>query len=351
MNVDKYNHFTVDNWIQDPSFRDYILEEDHTNVELWNSFNTEGKVSQNMAEASKILMAMRGLRDRYWEEGEKMAGNSLDQLQTKIHARTRQARRRIVAMVAAAASMAIGVLVVWLWVTASEPMHYMTAANETEEVQLPDGSIVFLNENSSLTVNPGWGKSDREVQLTGVAYFMVKSVLNTAGNKTKFTVRTNGLDIEVLGTKFNVNTSRLITSVSLDEGSVKLVKNKDPDIIKPSFLEPGQVAFYNHDSEEIKISEKELTTEQAFWKPKTIEFNQITLRNAVDKMEVVFDIEFRFKDKSMLDETIQKLSVPNDNPEVFINTVNILFDGRIEIRKDIDTNIYYIQQPTTTIQQ
>src|SRR5690606_35278769 len=249
---------------------------------------------------TKILMAMRGLRDRYWEEGEKMAGNSLDQLQTKIHARTRQTRRRIVAMVAAAASMAIGVLVIWLWVTASEPMYYMTVANETEEVQLPDGSIVFLNENSSLTVNRGWGKSDREVQLTGVAYFMVKSVVNTAGNKTKFTVRTNGLDIEVLGTKFNVNTSRLITSVSLDEGSVKLVKNKDPDIIKPSFLEPGQVAFYNHDSEEIKISEKELTTEQAFWKPKTIEFNQITLRNAVDKMEVVFDIEFRFKDKSML---------------------------------------------------
>src|SRR5690606_30916464 len=161
MNVDKYNHFTVDDWIQDPSFRDYILEEDHTNLELWNSFNTEGKVSQNMVEASKILMAMRDLRDRYWEEGEKMAGNSLDQLQTKIHARTRQARRRIVAMVAAAASMAIGVLVVWLWVTASEPMHYMTAANETEEVQLPDGSIVFLNENSSLTVNPGWGTSDR----------------------------------------------------------------------------------------------------------------------------------------------------------------------------------------------
>src|SRR5690606_22224513 len=300
---------------------------------------------------TKILMAMRGLRDRYWEEGEKMAGKSLDQLQTKIHARTRQARRRIVAMVAAAASMAIGVLVVWLWVTASEPMHYMAAANETEEVQLPDGSIVFLNENSSLTVNRGWGKSDREVQLTGVAYFMVKSVLNTAGNKTKFTVHANGLDIEVVGTKFNVNSSRTITSISLDEGSVKLVKSKSTEKVKSSFLEPGQVAFYDHTSEEIEITEKDPTKEQSFWKPQTIEFNQITLRNAVEKMEVVFDIEFRVDDKIKLDETIKKLSVPNDNPEVFMNTVNILFHRRIELRKDLDTNIYYIQPPKTTLQQ
>lgn len=294
---------------------------------------------------------MRDLRDRHWEEGENKAASSLELLQTKIHARKRHSQRRILTMVAAAASVAIAVFVIWLFMASPASVQYATADQETEEVQLPDGSIVFLNGNSTLTVNPDWENDDREVTLTGEAYFMVRSLTNTVGNKTKFTVHTRGLDIEVLGTKFNVSTSPSITSISLDEGSVKLVKGDDSEMIKPSFLEPGQVAFYNRKSEEIKISEKTLALEQSYWKPKTIEFNQITLRKAIDKMEIVFDIEFRFDDKNILDEKIQKLSVPSDNPETFIKTVNILFADRIEIRKDPDTNIYYIQQAETTIYQ
>jgi len=352
MNVKEYKNYSVEDWVQDPLFRNFILDKDLSHEAFWEKLSSENKeVSKKIREASDILHAISGLYKSYHEEGWRRSEESLAQLDRKIQSRKKSSSRRIIAMVAAAASVTIAVFVLWLTMNAPPPSEFMTTANETEEILLPDGSIVYLNENSSLTISNKWEKGIREVALSGEAYFMVRSQINKSGDKSKFTVKTGGLDIEVLGTQFNVHTRDTVTSIALDEGSIRLIKEhvEKEEIKKESLMVAGQIASFNKESREIRITEKALALEDAYWKPETIEFNHITLSDAIIKMETVFGIPFKTNNKKILDLKIDKLSVPSDDPDVFIQTLNILFADKINIDLDSETNTYYIREINRSI--
>lgn len=350
MNTQKYTDYSVEEWIQDGSFRDYILNQDSTHERFWVDMGSSNEeVTQKIREATDVLYAMNELHQDYRTEGERKANESLEELQERIRIGQKKSKQRIIAMVSVAASIAIAVIVLWLMVPSSQPAGYITKTNETQEVLLPDGSLVYLNENSSLIIHNKWGKGTREVALDGEGYFMVRSQKDAAGHKTKFTVKTAGLNIEVLGTQFNVHTRDTITSIALDEGSVKLIKESVEK--NESYMVPGQVASFNRRSKEIQITDKAMANVDALWKPKTIEFNQIKLSDAINKMETVFDVHFTADNKGILDLKIDKLSVPSDNPDVFIKTVNILFANKIMIDFDPDTGIYSIRELNRSIDQ
>ncbi|SHE44860.1 FecR family protein [Pedobacter caeni] len=88
------------------------------------------------------------------------------------------------------------------------------------ELQLPDGTRVWLNAASSLKYPASfYAQKERSVELTGEAYFEV------AKDKTKpFLVKSKGQEVEVLGTHFDVNAYPDEQSIktTLIEGSVKL---------------------------------------------------------------------------------------------------------------------------------
>ena len=99
---------------------------------------------------------------------------------------------------------------------------------------LPDGSIVRLNAKSKFSYAAGFGKTTREVFLTGEAYFEV-----THNENLPFIVHTGEADIKVLGTKFNVrnysNEHRM--EAALLTGSIELTLHADTQhkiLLKPS---------------------------------------------------------------------------------------------------------------------
>jgi len=99
---------------------------------------------------------------------------------------------------------------------------------------LPDGSIVRLNAKSKVSYGEGFGKTTREVFLTGEAYFEV-----THNANVPFIVHTEEADIKVLGTKFNVrnysNEHRM--EAALLTGSIELTLHTDEQhkiLLKPS---------------------------------------------------------------------------------------------------------------------
>ena len=99
---------------------------------------------------------------------------------------------------------------------------YSTAYGMTKNILLEDGSEVTLNANSTLKVPKALADIDvREVWLTGEAFF---SIAKRPGH-VKFSVHTDNLDVEVLGTKFNVSNRHGKTEVVLNEGSVKLTSD------------------------------------------------------------------------------------------------------------------------------
>lgn len=74
----------------------------------------------------------------------------------------------------------------------------VASTDNTKEVVLPDGSIITLNKNTTIQYPENFSEKNRQVNLTGEAYFEV-----TKG-KGKFTVNTGKTITTVLGTKFNI---------------------------------------------------------------------------------------------------------------------------------------------------
>ena len=92
------------------------------------------------------------------------------------------------------------------------------------EVQLSDGTIVYLNAGTSLRYPVQFAKNQsRQVYLTGEAFFEVSK-----DKAHPFTVNAQEVSVEVLGTKFNVNSyiEDASTNIVLVEGKVSLYKDK-----------------------------------------------------------------------------------------------------------------------------
>jgi len=117
-------------------------------------------------------------------------------------------------------------------------------AGQRINITLIDGTNVWLNARTSLTYPVKFSKKNRQVILDGEAYFEV------AKDKTKpFIVQTNKYNVEVLGTKFDVNayseTGEFETT--LMSGSVRVASTSDPAqklTLKPNnkvYLQDGQL--------------------------------------------------------------------------------------------------------------
>lgn len=112
---------------------------------------------------------------------------------------------------------------------------HVPAGNRTNLI-LPDGTEVWLNANTSLKYPMAFTTSQREVILDGEAYF------NVVKDKKPFIVKTDKYNVEVLGTKFDVEaySNEASFKTVLFSGKVKLyTEAQDKDQI---YLQPGQTA-------------------------------------------------------------------------------------------------------------
>jgi ferric-dicitrate binding protein FerR (iron transport regulator) len=107
---------------------------------------------------------------------------------------------------------------------------------------LPDGTMVYLNANSTLSYKLSEWKKSRGVRLQGEAWFEVEK----SENKT-FQVHTNEYTIEVLGTKFNVSAYDSLSQVvtTLAEGAVGIRKQVSNGFSTLAVLEPGEQFVYD----------------------------------------------------------------------------------------------------------
>ncbi|MFA5713210.1 MAG: FecR family protein [Bacteroidales bacterium] len=103
-----------------------------------------------------------------------------------------------------------------------------TPTGERALMVLPDGSKVYLTSNSYLKYPSTFSEDKREVSLVGRGYFEVSK------SEVPFIVNTSNLEIEVLGTTFDVESRNKNENVILVEGSVKVNSITGSKIIKPN---------------------------------------------------------------------------------------------------------------------
>ena len=109
-----------------------------------------------------------------------------------------------------------------------------TRKKSHSNLQLPDGTLVVLNENSRISYNADFGETKREIVLQGEAYF---DVAKNAG--TPLIIHAGNVDIRVLGTTFNVKAYPQDKTVetSLLKGAVEVSSRQYPKqivLLKPN---------------------------------------------------------------------------------------------------------------------
>lgn len=109
-----------------------------------------------------------------------------------------------------------------------------TKTGSKSKLQLPDGSQVWLNADSKITYGKEFGATDRQVTLTGEAYFDV-----VKNPEKPFIIHARNIDIRVVGTAFNVKSypKDKTTETSLIRGIIEVrIKNrpKEKIILKPN---------------------------------------------------------------------------------------------------------------------
>ena len=187
-------------------------------------------------------------------------------------------------------------------------IHYETGHAEWIEVTLPDGSEVELNANTQLWVTDEWEKGvTRRVWLKGEAFFKVKKIPAT---NAKFTVITKDLEVDVLGTTFNVNTRNDQTEVFLEEGKITLDMQG-----KVEEIEPGE--FISYSSTKKKIINRHQKTEEIHsnWKDGVLTIRDAPMSEILREVEAIYGIDLIVKEKSLL-EKVHSVAIPVDDLEV-----------------------------------
>ncbi len=150
---------------------------------------------------------------------------------------------------------------------------------------LPDGSLVWLNAASYLRFPTAFTGSERNVELSGEAYFEVAK-----NKKQPFKIRANDMNISVTGTRFNVMAYKDedYGSTTLVEGSVD-VSNASQ---KMSLI-PGQQAI---NSPGISLVKKEVdVSESIAWKNGLFYFNNSNIQSVMREISRWYDISVEYK--------------------------------------------------------
>lgn len=119
----------------------------------------------------------------------------------------------------------------------ARPLEVRTEATNRSKVNLPDGTVVHVNAQSTLSYRLDDKRKERIVHLDGEGYFEV-----APDKKNPFKIITNGMELLCLGTKFDIKNYEDDSSarVILREGSVRVTSGKQAIL-----MTPGTCVTYN----------------------------------------------------------------------------------------------------------
>ncbi|HKI90110.1 MAG TPA: FecR family protein [Draconibacterium sp.] len=247
-------------------------------------------------------------------------------------------------------------------------VEYVSPLGSRSFVKLSDGSKVWLNSGSTLKYQHSYGMKNRDLKLSGEAYFEVAK-----NKKLPFVVQTSEINITALGTKFNVKAypEEKTIETTLIEGSVKL-KSTTVNLNQNILLKPNEKAVFTKKNQALELITQhqnknnkvlDTTTKPKLeiiesvepepivsWKDKRWVIRNEKLGDLAVKLERRYDVNFIF-DNDLLkeysfggtleDESLEQVmkAIQYSSPIKYIiddKTVYIMADGKkVEKFKDL----------------
>lgn len=199
--------------------------------------------------------------------------------------------------------------------TTTSPIVWQTISTPNgvrSQIQLPDGTRVWLNSGSKLTYPSSFSSVERTVKLVGEAYFDVAK-----NEQQPFYVELNNMGIAVTGTTFNVihYPEEKQTEVVLTSGKVRLFERKEDKRVDIAEMNPGEKAVYEKSSHEITIDQTD-TEKYTSWINGYLNFRDDTMTEVVKKLNRQFNVNIEIADPEIAqyvytatfkDETLEQI--------------------------------------------
>lgn len=230
-----------------------------------------------------------------------------------------------------------------VWQTISTPPGVKSRA------QLPDGTKVWLNSETSLRYPSSFASNERNVKLTGEAYFEV------AKDKCRpFRVDLGKIGIEVVGTTFNVihYENEKQTEVILTSGKIKLLELNGNKTHSATEMDPGQKAIYRESDRNLSLQQVD-TEKYTSWIDGRLIFRDDKMIEVIKKLNRWFNVKIEIADPEIAqyiytatfkDETIEQILylIKRTSPiEYTITPGERLDDGSFEKQKIILNKRYH----------
>jgi len=188
-------------------------------------------------------------------------------------------------------------------------------------VVLPDGSKVWLNAGSTISFPAVFSGKNRDVAVTGEAYFEVAQKVNEP-----FRVTTKKMTVLVLGTHFNINAyeDEPATRTTLLEGSVQVKVNKQKIQIRP-----GEQAQLNN-AGNLSVTQPNIT-EVVAWQKGYLQFDNTPLEEVFRQIGRWYDVDVVFKGTARQGSFHGKIYPGMKLPEILrsleVNGARFTYDG------------------------
>ncbi len=203
-----------------------------------------------------------------------------------------------------------------------------TSKGQQSELTLPDGTFVALNYDSKLKYHLTNGDALQEVELVGEAFFKV-----TKNKARAFRVITKDMNVNVLGTEFNVKAyeNDRKTETVLVEGIVEIDNITAHN--KPVMLEPGDKWTFDKVSHQHTISRTDAGLTKR-WITGEHYFDKITLGELAKTLERMYKVDIRFKDSSLKNEIYSGSVYQDEAIEELFDVIKLTIAINIEKNED-----------------
>ena len=307
-----YHRYEFQDFLMDEHFQGWVARPDWESNSFWQTWLlNHPEKREAIQEARQLLeelyfqedLPTEASRQRVWQQI--LAANAgleeEDEEQADTEASGLSFRYwRGVAATLVGAIVAVGLLLYYL--NRPQDQHHQTGFAEVKSLVLPDGSKVMLNANSSLRVSDRWRPGQpREVWLSGEAFF---SVAHTPDHQ-KFVVHASeAVNVEVLGTEFNVYGRDKSTRVILTSGKVQL-NIQEAGSVQQVLMQPGEVVELVKEAESYTRTRKETNPEKfTAWTERKIMFDNTPVAEMIAVLKDTYGLEVTVEDPALLEKRL-----------------------------------------------
>lgn len=193
----------------------------------------------------------------------------------------------------------------------------ISGVGETEEVFLADGSTIVLQGASTITYYTDFNENNRNIELSGKAYFDVKD-----NELLPFIITTQYGQVTVIGTSFVVEETPSEVIVEVDRGKVRLAsKDNSANFI---FLERNQRGWLYIDNNQLEIEDLE-SINHLFWANRKLTYRSTPLVDVFKEIEEFYGREIVYDEEIISNCRISAIYV-DQSFEAIINNISISLD-------------------------